>query len=343
VIHLLGAISLSFFPVVTFLALLFFMDTFKLLPRSAILRAIAAGALVAVMCYYVSAVILTHTDISQTSYRRYVAPLFEESLKALYIVFLIRTARVGFLVDAGISGFAVGTGFALVENLNYLLTISSPNLLLWVVRGFGTAIMHGSTAAVFGMLGLSLCERHPKAGPAAFLPGLLIGYCVHSLYNHFVLHPLVATALLLIVLPLLTVVVFERSERATRAWLGVGFDTDVELLDLVNGSGIGTSRVGHYLESLTHHFPGRVVGDLLCLLRVHLELSIRAKGILLAREAGVRLPPDPQVRANLEELDYLNKSVGRTGRLAIAPFLNMTRRELWQLYLLGSAGTRPPE
>ena len=42
------------------------------------------------------------------------------SLKALIVVVLIRTHRIGFLVDAAILGFAVGTGFALVENLYYL-------------------------------------------------------------------------------------------------------------------------------------------------------------------------------------------------------------------------------
>ena len=42
-------------PVVVFLMLLFFMDTFKLLRVSAILRAMLAGALVAVVCYFISA------------------------------------------------------------------------------------------------------------------------------------------------------------------------------------------------------------------------------------------------------------------------------------------------
>ena len=332
---LIAAIPLSLCPVVVFLVLLFFMDTFKLLRVSAIVRALAAGALVAVVCYFVSAYVLAHGSFPEQSYKRYVAPFIEEALKALYLVLLIRSARVAFLVDACISGFAVGTGFALVENINYLLAVSSPNVFLWVVRGFGTAVMHGSTTAIFAMLGLSLSERHPKAGALAFLPGFAIAYLIHSGFNHFVLHPLVITALLLMVLPLAVVLVFERSERMTRKWLGVGFDTDVELLEILNGGQVAESRIGRHLEGLRERLPGSVVADLLCLLRVHLELSVRAKGILLARAAGVPLAPDEVVRANLEELQYLQNSVGRTGRLAIAPFLNMSRRELWQLYMLG--------
>ena len=334
-------VPISLVPVLAFLGLLFFMDSFKLLRVSSVLRAILAGAVVAALCYLASEQILAHTSISTQNYRRYLAPLLEEALKASYLVFLIRTARVGFLVDAAISGFAVGTGFALVENVTYLFSVSSAGVLVWLVRGLGTAIMHGSTGAVFAMLGMSLSERHPRAGVAAFLPGFLVAFVVHSAFNHFALHPLVSTALLLVLLPLLVVFVFERSERATREWLGVGFDTDVELLELLDGN-IAHSKVGQHLEAMKERLPPPVVGDLLCLLRVHLELSVRAKGILLARSAGVELPPDDLVRANLQELEYLNGSVGRTGRLALSPLLNMKRRELWQLYMLSGAGKDRP-
>ena len=333
-----ASIPLALGPVIVFLVLLFFMDTFKLLTLSAILRALLAGAVVAIVCYFVSAYALAHVSLPPQSYKRYMAPLLEETLKAFYLVFLIRSARVGFLVDACISGFAVGTGFALVENINYLLAVSNANVFLWIVRGFGTAIMHGSTGAIFAILGLSLAERHPKTKALVFLPGFLVAFVIHSGYNHFALNPLVMTALLLMFLPLLLVLIFDRSERATREWLGVGFDTDVELLEILNGGEVAESRIGRHLEELKDRLPGSVVADLLCLLRVHLELSVRAKGILLARAAGLSLPPDHLVRANLEELEYLNASVGRAGRLAVAPFLNMSRRELWQLYMLGRAG-----
>jgi hypothetical protein len=36
----------------------------------------------------------------------------------------------------------------------------------------------------------------------------------------------------------------------------------------------------------------------------------------------------------LEELKYLEKSIGRTGQMAVKPFLRMSSRDLWQLYML---------
>jgi hypothetical protein len=93
---------------------------------------------------------------------------------------------------------------------------------------------------------------------------------------------------------------------------------------------------------LKAHFPGEAVADMLCLLRIQAELAIRAKGLLLAREAGLEVPVGDDVRASLAELRYLEKSIGRTGLLALKPVLRQTGRDLWQVYLLEEAGGASP-
>ncbi len=80
---------------------------------------------------------------------------------------------------------------------------------------------------------------------------------------------------------------------------------------------------------------GEVVVDLLCYLRIHVELSLRAKGILMMREGGFDVGPDDETRALFAELNYLEESIGRTGKLALLPFLHLGGKELWQLYMLG--------
>ena len=73
---------------------------------------------------------------------------------------------------------------------------------------------------------------------------------------------------------------------------------------------------------------------MMCLLRLRAELAIRAKGILMLREAGFEAAPDPAVKDKFAELRYLEKSIGRTGMVAIHPFLHTSTRDLWQLNLL---------
>jgi RsiW-degrading membrane proteinase PrsW (M82 family) len=326
--------ALGFMPVLLFLGGLVFMDGYKLVSRRAVLQALAAGLLAAAVAGLVNRGALDVLHVPPPLVRRYVAPLFEECLKAAFVVWLVRSHRVGFMVDAGILGFAVGTGFALLENTYYMGALADYRPLVWVVRGLGTAIMHGSTTAIVGIVAKDLSDRHGSTALRWFLPGLAVAVIVHSFFNHLVLNPMLTAALLLVVMPLLLVLVFERSEQATSAWLGSSFDSDVELLEILLNEEIRDSRVGRYLESLKARFPGEVVADMLCLLRVYLELALRAKGILIARAAGVGVTPDERVRANFAELRYLERSIGRTGRLAILPFMRTSSRDLWQLHML---------
>jgi hypothetical protein len=43
------------------------------------------------------------------------------------------------------------------------------------------------------------------------------------------------------------------------------------------------------------------------------------------------------VQAKFDELKYLEKSIGRTGRFAIMPVLRWSSRDLWQLHMLGAS------
>ena len=49
-------------------------------------------------------------------------------------------------------------------------------------------------------------------------------------------------------------------------------------------------------------------------------------------------PPDEAKKskpsAKLEELNFLESSIGVTGKLAIKPFLRMSQKDLWQFYML---------
>jgi RsiW-degrading membrane proteinase PrsW (M82 family) len=327
-------VAVALLPVLLFLALLVVLDSFKLVTLRSVLSALAAGAGAALAGGALNAWVLEATGLALPVYSRSVAPVVEEVLKAAFVAWLLRRGRIGFLVDAAILGFAVGAGFALVENVEYLRALAEPRLLLWLARGFGTAILHGATTAVFAILAKGLADRHPRRSALALVPGLLAAAAAHALYNHALVSPLLAALLLLVGLPLLVVLVFERSERATREWLGVGLDSDLELVESITSGRALDTRVGEYLRSLKERFPGEVVADMLCLLRIQAELAIRAKGLLLAREAGLEAPVGDDVRANLRELRYLESSIGRTGLLALHPVLSRSGRDLWQVYFL---------
>lgn len=331
-------IAAALLPVLVFLVTLLLMDSFKLVPLRAVLVSLTAGAAAAVVAlgiewWLVSSGLLTHWTLA-----RYVSPVIEEGLKAIFVVIMLRARRLGFLVDAALVGFAVGAGFALIENPFYLQRYRDTRLMLSLIRGFGPAILHGVLTASFAMLAKGLSDRHPERGALTLLPGLGLAILLHSAYNHFALPPVVATLVLLIVLPAVMTVVFERSERVTREWVGDGLDLDVDLLNLITSPAFQHTHFGKYLKELRAHFNGAVVSDMFCLLQLELELSIRAKGTLMAREAGLEVPADPAVKSKLEELRYLRQSIGPTGMLALKPLRVSSDRDDWHAYLLEQSG-----
>jgi hypothetical protein len=195
--------------------------------------------------------------------------------------------------------------------------------------------MHGGVTATMAIVTKHLSDRRGSTSFATWAPPLLLAATLHSLFNHFLLTPQQSALVLLLTLPFVFMVVFRASQRATRSWLGVGFDTDSELLETMSSGRISETRIGVYLETLRESFPPEMLVDMLCLIRLHLELSVKAKGILLAREVGFEMEPDQDARAQLDELRHLEKTIGPTGMLALKPIFNMSSRDLWQVYLLG--------
>ena len=331
-LNLVPAFLVAVVPITLFLVALLYLDSYKLLRVRDVLEMILVGGAAGLAAYFVNAALLSTGLLATSTYSRYGSPLVEECLKALLLLYLIRSSRVGFLVDAGICGFAVGSGFALVENLYYLYSLPSAGPLVWIVRGCGTAMMHGSSTAIFAII--TKLRWGKDESWKAFVPGLLPAIAIHSFFNHFFLSPLLSSVLILLALPPLTILTFTRSERALEKWLGVGFDTHAQLLELIHSGEFRQSKVGRYLHSLREYFSPEIVVDMLCYMRIQAELSMLAKGMLLARQRGFDVRPDESVKAKLKELGVLEASIGATGKLAMAPVLGMTSEDEWQLELL---------
>jgi protease PrsW len=326
--------AIGLLPALCFLAALVVLDSYKLVRLRMVMVVIAAGGAIAAVCFLINLAMIDVAGLSFSTHSRFGAPLIEESLKGAVIVRLIHTRRIGFLVDASVLGCAVGGGFTTVENLYYLFQLSDPNLAVWLVRGFGTAILHGGVQAIFAAMVLANVDRRGRLDARAVLPPLAVAVLIHAAFNQFILTPVLETLLILAIVPALMLWVFVRSERVVAEWIGPGFDADVELLRLLDSGQFSQSPAGRYLFDLRAHFTGEVVADLLCYLRLHVELALRAKGILKLRENGIPATIGAETRDKLEEMRYLERSMGPTALRTLQPLLPMSRRDLWKFYLL---------
>ena len=330
----LSKILFGLLPVLVFLGTLLYMESYKLVRLHLIIRVFLAGASTAVIGYFVNGYAIEALNMEFMDYTRFVSPLIEESLKGLVVVYLFRSNRIGFLVDGAILGFAVGAGFAMAENMYYLYHAADAHIAIWIVRGFGTAVMHGGVTAIFAIIAQIMTERKTRSSLFLFIPGLLVAAVLHSIFNQFPISPVLSTIATLLLIPLILVFVFQKSVKVIHQWLEIDFDANEAILEKIRTGEFIHSKAGNFLLQLRQRFDGLIAADMLCYIHLHIELAIRAKSMLMAREFGMEIEKDKEIEDKFRELHALEKNIGKAGFLAMRPYLHMTRKDLWQLFLL---------
>ena len=135
----------------------------------------------------------TRTDSMQFVVRL-TAPIIEEILKALILIYLIRRPSFRYFVDGAIYGFGVGIGFAVVENFSYLSSSGNAALALAASRVLSTSLMHAMASAI---VGISLGRLRRSQARLLPIVGILVAITVHIIYNNIV-NTLTGAVLLLV-------------------------------------------------------------------------------------------------------------------------------------------------
>ena len=208
--------AVALVPVLLMAMLFAWLDVFKLMSPWEMVACLLLGTVAALLAWPISGRMLDTLPIGYSFYSRIVAPWIEEALKALALAMLFTANRIGFKLDSILCGFAIGAGFSVIENIFYLARFPELTTAVWLVRGLGTAVMHGGATACLAMMAKTLADRRGRASFAALVPGWLLAVLLHSAFNHFFLAPDLSTLALLTVLPLLFMAVFRVSEERTR-------------------------------------------------------------------------------------------------------------------------------
>ncbi|MEI7981626.1 MAG: PrsW family glutamic-type intramembrane protease [Bacteroidota bacterium] len=331
-------IAVSLIPVFLLLAMLLYLDSIRLVSKTIMLISLLWGVVSAGLSFFLNTFLINYLRISFETYSVFMAPFVEEILKLALILVLIRKNRIGFMIDGAIYGFSIGAAFAFCENLFYLFHFANAesNLMVWITRGFGTAMMHSGTTAIFAILCMSALTRQARLTPGV-LWGTLAAVLIHGIFNQFLVSPLLSTLIILVVIPVSISLIFQSNEKSIRNWLEMEFDTEVSLLRMIKKGRFSETKAGLFLLSVKHHFPKEVVLDMYCFISLYLELSMKAKSYIMLKENDLEIAPDPEIPARLKEIKALEKAIGRAGYLAISPILRVSHKDLWKLSLLEKA------
>src|SRR3954471_7519096 len=218
--------GLALVPVLAMLSVFVWLDAFKLMSLREVFFLLLMGAIAALAAYPISGQFIDTLPIGFSAYSRYVAPWIEEALKAIVMIGLFRFNRIGYKLDAVISGFAVGAGFSVVENIIYLTIYPDYGAGTWLVRGLGTAVMHGTTLAILAAIAHELAERETRGAAASFnfspwwfVPGFLVAVAIHMLFNQFPDRPMLAMLGAIVFAPVALILIFGFGTSEAQSWL----------------------------------------------------------------------------------------------------------------------------
>jgi len=108
------------------------------------------------------------------------APLLEELLKGLVLIYFVQRSHFTYSVDGAVYGFATGIGFAVFENFGAL---NSQTIAAILQRVFSANLIHASSSAIIGIaLGIFLLSK-ARSRWLFLIAGLFFAIGQHILYN----------------------------------------------------------------------------------------------------------------------------------------------------------------
>src|SRR5690606_21176000 len=114
------------------------------------------------------------------------APIVEEILKSLILIYLINRADFNYIVDGVLYGFGVGIGFAVIENVQYMNGNLEIAFLVAIARVFSTNLVHATGSGIIGVVLANQREDKSKRALWIILAGYIFAIFFHALFNSMV-------------------------------------------------------------------------------------------------------------------------------------------------------------
>jgi RsiW-degrading membrane proteinase PrsW (M82 family) len=330
--------GLALVPVLLLLTLFVWLDAFKLMSLGEILVLLVAGGIGALLAWPVAGRFLDTLPIGFNTYSRFVAPWIEEAIKAAMMILLFRLNRIGYKLDAVISGFAIGAGFSVVENIIYLLRFPDYGAGTWLVRGLGTAVMHGTTLAILAAIAHELAERETREAAGEFdfhlwwfVPGYLVASGLHMLFNQFPDRPLLAMLGAAAFAPVAVMGLFAFGTSEAEKWLAEESAEHRAQLELLRSGKWPDSAAGQKIAALAERLGPEGAARIRRYWELQAWLVVEAESTMMEEAAGDASIDRDHVRAAFAEQDGLRRALGRSAFTALKALLPFSRNDEWEV------------
>jgi RsiW-degrading membrane proteinase PrsW (M82 family) len=326
--------AVSLIPIIVYIIFIYKIDHFALISIKRLLLLALIGMLTALACF--GLFLLTDRVISGKS-ADIIHPVIEELVKSIPLLILAFRKRIAFFIDSVICGAAVGGGFSFLENTFYLVLGDSVDLSTGLFRGLEVALIHMGCSAIIAagmMMAVRQIERKRSRTAmswndiikttALFVAALAF----HVFHNMFQFTPIMQFFWVLSVMIGMIAVVYFYDIDMTHRWLDKGLDMQINLLRSIEGGHLLNTPTGTFLESVKELFPPNVYFDIICYVRLQIELSVAAKTRFMLHEVGMDEPLEANKKelymSQFVELGELEKNIGPSAKMTIAPIVKLS-------------------
>ena len=332
--------SLALVPVLVLTAVFIWLDAFKLVTFREVVALLVIGGIVAGITYPLSGAFLDKMPIGFSAYSRFVAPWIEEALKAIVIISLFRFNRIGLKLDAVIMGFAIGAGFSVIENIIYLVRFHGLPSSVWMVRGLGTAVMHGTTLAILAAIAHQMAERNMHAAardyhfnPLWFVPGFLAAVAIHTLFNQFPQDPLLSMLGTLVLAPISLFAIFRFGTQEAENFLVAEEKEHRALVDTLHAGRFPDAPGWRRIATLADRSGPDAQAGIKDYVTLLTELILTEEESLI-EESITGHRHDDGIAPKFDRLASLTKELGPTTVSALTSLLPFSRNDYWELWEL---------
>jgi RsiW-degrading membrane proteinase PrsW (M82 family) len=318
-----------------FLYLIYTLDLYKTGAFRYVMLCFVWGGLAYAGAFFVNPAVAKYFHLDwDTQVVRYIAPVAEEILKALILLYLVRLPSFTYFVDGAIYGFAAGIGFAVFENYQYIASVHGQAFNVAISRVLSTNLMHASASAIVGIvLGMTRFRRF--SGRVVFIVfGLATAMGLHTLYNNLVTR--VNVSLLLVVAIAIgfsgagfIAFMIKRGLAEEKTWI----EETLGAADRVTAGEKAVVRqlenVGELLEPLAQRFGEEKATQIEKFLVVQARLGILRKTLEKLTDDKMRKAVEKQMGDLRQEMDAARRTVGSYAMLYLRHTIPPDASPLW--------------
>ncbi len=318
-----------------FLYLIYKLDLFKTGYFRYILMSFIAGAVAFGLASFTNQLLINKALVDRMVVIQYVAPVLEEFLKCMILIYLVKKPSFTYYVEGATYGFAAGIGFAVLENYQYILSSPNSGMTIAIARVLSTNLMHASATSLAGIFIGQTRFLKPIKGFLYGLVGLLSAIIIHTVYNNLVTR--LNTGLLLLIAAgfgfisaSIIALSIRRGLDTEKAWIEEKLEEEDRVTSTEARLVQGLSKLKKILAPFAEKFGIKKAAQAEKFLVIQARLGILRKTMDLMADQQSKAAIEDQINQLLNEMDVIRRSIGAYAMLYVRHIFPSDVSPLWQ-------------